>query len=113
MITFSDFQKLDLRIGTIIEAEPIEGADKLLKLTVNTGEDPDAAAGAGRTLVAGIAQHYTPEDLVGRQIVVVTNLEPRELRGVESQGMLLAASDGEKIILLQPDAEATPGSKVS
>ena len=105
MITFDDFQKLDLRIGTITEAEPIEGTDKLLKLTVDTGEP--------RTLVAGIAQHYTPEDLVGRQIVVVTNLEPRELRGVESQGMLLAASDGEKIILLQPDAEATPGSKVS
>lgn len=105
MINYDDFAKLDLRVGTITGAAAIEGADKILKLTVDMGEE--------RTLVAGVAQHYTPEELVGRQIIVVANLEPKTLRGVESQGMLLAASDGEKIILLQPDAETTPGSKVN
>ena len=85
MITIEEFQKVELRVATILSAERVPGADKLLKLHVDLGSEQ-------RQLVAGIAKHYTPEELVGKQIVVVTNLQPAVIRGIESKGMLLAAS---------------------
>ncbi len=107
-IKFDDFAKIDLRIARIVSAEKIEGADKLLKLIVSLGEEE-------RQIVAGIAQHYSPEELVGKKIVLVANLEPKKLRGVESQGMLLAAVKGndEEIALLIPDKDIGEGTKVS
>jgi len=104
-INFEEFQKIDLRIGKIIEAEKIEGADKLLKLKVDLGEEK-------RQLVAGIAKFYQPEDLIGKEIVVVANLEPKTLRGIESQGMLLAGDVEGKPVLLKPDQEVPPGTKI-
>jgi methionine--tRNA ligase beta chain len=106
MITIEEFRKLDLRIATIQKVEPHPNADKLLVLQIDLGEEQ-------RQIVAGIRNHYVPEDLVGRQIVVVSNLEPAKLRGAESQGMLLAASDGDRIIILTPEKKVTPGAKVS
>jgi methionyl-tRNA synthetase len=103
-ISYDDFQKLDLRVGLIKAAEAIPKADKLLKLTVDIGEE--------RTIVAGIAKQYQADNLVGRQVVLVINLEPVKLRGVESQGMILAAEDQNGIHLLIPDVETRPGSKV-
>lgn len=85
MITLEEFQKIELRVATVIRAERVPGAEKLLKLQIDVGSEQ-------RQLVAGIAKHYTPEELLGKQIVVVANLQPAVIRGVESQGMLLAAS---------------------
>lgn len=85
MITIEEFNKIELRVATIVAAERVPGADKLLKLQIDLGTEQ-------RQLVAGIAKHYAPQELVGKQIVVVTNLQPAVIRGVESQGMLLAAS---------------------
>jgi len=104
-INFEEFQKIDLRIGKVIEAERIEGTDKLLKLKVDLGEEK-------RQLVAGIAKFYQPEDLIGKEIVVVANLEPKIFRGIESQGMLLAADVEGKPVFLKPDEEVPPGTKV-
>lgn len=105
MISFNDFKKLNLRIGKILKAERIEGADKLLRLEVDLGAER-------RQIVAGIAGHYATESLVGREIVVVANLEPRTIKGVESQGMLLAADCDREPVLLAPDKEVPPGSAV-
>ncbi len=117
MISFDDFKKLDLRIGKIVAAERIEGSDKLLRLEVDLGSETRPAAEGGevrlrRQLVAGIAEHYVPNTLIGREIVVVANLEPRVLKGVESQGMLLAASCDTAPVLLSPDRDVPPGSIV-
>lgn len=106
MITIDDFRKLDLRVGTVTYAEPHPNADRLLVLKVDVGNEQ-------RQLVAGIRAHYEPATLVGRQIVVVVNLEPAKLRGIESQGMLLAASIGEELTLLTPDKTIEPGATVS
>ena len=89
IITIDDFVKIELRAATVLEAERVPRADKLLRLVIDVGEPQP------RQILAGIAQHYTPEDVVGRKIIVVTNLAPRKLRGLESNGMLLAASVGE------------------
>jgi methionyl-tRNA synthetase len=105
-ITIDDFKKIDLRVAKIIEAERIENTDKLLKLKVTLGIEE-------RQLVAGIAQDYPPEELIGKQLIVVTNLEPATIRGVQSQGMLLAATSEGKIILATMDKEADPGSKLT
>jgi methionyl-tRNA synthetase len=104
LVSFKEFQKLDLRIGTIKNAEAIKGAKKLLKLTVDMGEE--------RTVVAGLAGHYSEQDLIGKQVILVANLEPAELMGVESQGMVLAAEDGTGLHLIVPDGVTVPGSKV-
>lgn len=108
MISYDDFAKLDLRVGTVTAAAAHPNADKLLVLTVDLGTH-------SRTLVAGIRAYYPPESLVGRQVVVVANLAPRAMRGIESQGMVLAAStdDRSAVILLSPDRPIAPGSKVS
>jgi methionyl-tRNA synthetase len=105
-ITIEDFMKVDLRVARVVEAEPLEGSDKLLKLQLDV-------AGEKRQVVAGIKANYDPMDLIGRQVVVVFNLRPAKLRGTESQGMLLAAVDGTGgAILLQPERESPEGAKV-
>ena len=105
-ITIEDFGKIDLRIARIISAEPVEGADKLVKLTVDLG-------GAQRTVFAGIKSAYAPEQLVGRLTVVVANLASRKMRFGVSEGMVLAAgADGKDIFLLNPDEGAQPGMRV-
>ena len=106
MITIADFQKVELRIATVRAAEPHPNADRLLVLTIDVG-------GEERRIVAGIRASYEPAALVGRQIVVVANLEPAKLRGIDSQGMLLAARDGERVVILTPDALVAAGSVVS
>lgn len=105
LVELADFQKLDLRIGVVLAAERIPRSDKLLRLEVDLG--------GRRQVVAGIAQSYRPEDLVGRQVLVVANLKPIKLLGVESAGMVLAAHAGERLILVGPWEEVTPGAKVS
>jgi methionyl-tRNA synthetase len=105
-ITIDDFNKVDLRVAEILEAKRVAGADKLLELQIAIGDST-------RTLVAGIAEEYAPEALVGRKIIVVANLQPRRLRGVESQGMLLAANDGARAVLLAPDRDVPSGVRVS
>jgi methionyl-tRNA synthetase len=105
-ITIEDFLKVQLKVGRVFEAEPLEGSDKLLKLQVVIGTE-------NRQIVAGIRAGYTAEDLIGRQVIVVANLKPAKLRGTESQGMLLAAVDEDgKAILLMPDREAPEGAQV-
>jgi methionyl-tRNA synthetase len=105
-ITIDEFMKVQFKVGRIFEAEPIEGSDKLYKLQVHIGEEK-------RQIVAGIKAAYAVEDLIGRQVAVVVNLKPAKLRGVESQGMLLAAVDADgAAILLQPDREAPEGSQI-
>jgi methionyl-tRNA synthetase len=105
-IQYDDIGKLDLRIGTITAAEKVEKADKLLKLQVDLGTET-------RTIVSGIAQHFLPESLVNKQVIVVANLAPRKMRGIESQGMILTAEqpDG-KLILVNPDTSTVNGSAV-
>ncbi len=104
IIDFDTFQKMDLRVGTIRQAEAIPKSNKLVKLTVDIGEE--------RTVVAGIAKHYAPEDLNGKQVIIVANLKPVKLMGVESHGMVLAAEDDSGVHVLMPDAGTAPGSKV-
>lgn len=107
MISFEEFKKLELRVGKIETAEAVVGSEKLAKLTVDIGTEK-------KQILAGIAKQYTPEALVGRQIVVVVNLAPRMMMGLESQGMLLAAHDTEGgAILLMPDKEVAPGSQIT
>jgi methionyl-tRNA synthetase len=105
-IVYDDFDKIDLRIGTIVAAEKVEKADKLLKLQVDLGSET-------RTIVSGIAQHFTSESLLQKQVIVVVNLAPRKMRGIESQGMILTAEqpDG-KLILVNPDQLTVNGSNV-
>jgi methionyl-tRNA synthetase len=105
-IQYDDFARLDIRVGTITRAEKVQKADKLLKLTVDLGMET-------RTIVSGIAQHFSPEELVSRQVMVVANLAPRKMRGIESQGMILTAEqpDG-RLILVNPDAATQNGSTV-
>ncbi len=109
-IQFDDFLKLDLRVGTVTEAGEHPNADKLIVLQVDLGDQT-------RQILAGLRAYYEPAQLVGKQIVVVANLAPRKMRGLESQGMLLAASDGEgedrKVIVLGPASPVSPGSSVS
>jgi len=103
MITFDDFKKMDIRIGKIVAAEKVAGTDKLLKLEIDLGVEK-------RQLVAGIAESYLPDQLIGREVPVLVNLVPRSIRGIESQGMVLAVSVDGKPVLLHPDSEVPPGS---
>ncbi len=105
-IGIEDFNKLELKVGKIIEASPIEGSNKLFRIIVDLGDEK-------RQIVAGIAEYYQPEELKGRLIVVVTNLKPVKLMGVESNGMLLAATWGDKLSILTLDRELPPGAKIS
>lgn len=106
-IVYDDFAKLDLRVGKVLHAEKVEKADKLLKLEVDLGYEK-------RTVVSGIAMHYTPEQIIGKQVVVVANLAPRKMRGIESKGMILMAEDASgNLHFINPEEEPNPGSTVS
>ena len=106
MVSFESFKALDMRIAKITECEEHPNADKLYVLTVESGSGP-------KKIVAGIRLHYKKEELVGKEAVVVDNLEPATIRGVESHGMLLAAHDDGKIVFLKPEREVAAGSKIS
>jgi len=105
-MTIDEFQKADLRAGKIIHAERVVGSEKLLKLQIDIGEP--------RQILSGIAKWYAPEDLVGKTVIIIANLEPRTMMGLESQGMLLAAhgEDGAAIVI-SPVADVPPGAKIS
>lgn len=105
-ITIDEFRRVELRVATVVAATRVPKADRLLRLELDLGE------GGRREIVSGIAQHYTPEQMVGRQVVVVANLQPAKIRGVVSQGMLLAASDGAGLRLLAPEHPVVPGTSV-
>ncbi len=134
-VNFDDFKKVDLRVGTVLEASRVEGSEKLLKLIVDLGVDtatsaekplvptespstslPDAAVGTGRIkrqILSGIGKWYAPEALIGKQIVLVVNLEPRKMMGMESQGMILAASGPDGISVLFPEKPVPPGAQIT
>ena len=108
IITYDDFVKVQLKVGQIIDAEEIPNADKLYKLTVDLGEEK-------RTICAGIKEYYSKDELLDKKVIVVVNLAPRIMRGIISQGMLLAASNEEhsKVILISPEKDIEVGSRVS
>jgi methionine--tRNA ligase beta chain len=105
MITYDDFQQLELKIGTVREARRIENSNKLIKLEVALGKE-------SCQIIAGIGKNYEPKSLINKQIVVLTNLEPKKLMGIESHGMLLAASSENGPILLIPETETQPGTSI-
>ena len=105
MISYDDFAKLDIRIGKILEAEKVEGTDKLLKLKVDIGEEE-------RQVIAGISKSYEPEDLIGKESIFLVNLEPRKIRGLESQAMIMIAVDVDNMTLVSPVEEIEPGVMV-
>ena len=107
VITIEDFAKVQLKVAKVLTCEPVEGSDKLLKMTVSLGE-----AGT-RQIVSGIAKQYTPEDMVGKKVVLVSNLKPAVLRGIESQGMILAAAKGKKLSLVTIDGDLPDGTAIS
>jgi methionyl-tRNA synthetase len=106
-VTFDEFSKMDIRIGKILKAERVEKSKKLLKLEVDTGIDK-------RTVMSGIAEHFSPEEVVGKQVTILVNLAPRKIMGVESQGMILMAEDKDgSLKLVSPASEVSAGSGVS
>ncbi len=105
-VKFEDFKKLQLKIAKVLKVEDHPNADKLYVLTVTTGTEE-------KTIVAGIKMHYKPEELVGKQVVIIDNLEPAVIRGVASNGMLLATKDATSLAVLAPDRDITTGSPVS
>lgn len=105
-ISIKDFQKMDIRVGRVLKAERIPGTEKLIRLEVDIGEERP------RQLVAGVADYYTPEELLGKNIVVLANLEAKKIRGVVSNGMLLAADVNGRPYILTVDDEVPPGSPV-
>ncbi len=105
-ITFEEFKKIEIRIGKVLSLEKIETADKLLKLQVDFG------AFGQRQIVSGIAQSFTPEELVGKKLPFIVNLEPRKFKGEESQGMLMAIDANEKTVLLEPAGDVEEGTLV-
>jgi methionyl-tRNA synthetase len=105
-IDITEFQKVDLRIATVTHAEAVEGADKLVRLTLDVGDHQ-------RSVLSGIKSAYPPEKLVGRQVILVANLKPRKMRFGVSEGMVLAASGEAGLFLVGPDSGATPGMRVS
>lgn len=129
MITFDEFKKVELRVAKIEAAERVEGSEKLIKLqldlSISSSAPEEQASMEGeehapaaepvrekRQIVAGIGKRYAPEELIGKQIVIVANLAPRALMGIESHGMLLAASDENGLALVAPDRDVTPGAQV-
>ncbi len=110
-ITYDDFKLLDLRLAVVKQAEPIEGADRLLKLTLDVGKTADGGLGE-RVVVSGIKSAYTVESLLGKKVIYLANLAPRRLRGVMSEGMILAASDDDLIALLTVDESIKAGAQV-
>ncbi|MBC7981612.1 methionine--tRNA ligase subunit beta [Candidatus Parcubacteria bacterium] len=107
MITFDEFKKIEMKVGQIMSAEPVEGSEKLLKLEVDFGEDKT------RTVVSGIAGHVDLENFIGSQKVFITNLEPRAIMGIESQAMILAGKDGQGLALISPTRDLPIGTLLS
>ena len=105
IINFDDFSKLNIRVGKIIDAEDVEGSNKLIKMKVDIGDEE-------RQIVAGISKYYSLDELTNKTVIVLINLEPRKIFGIESQGMLLASIDGDKVSLLQTDKEMIQGSEI-
>lgn len=105
-IIYDDFARLDLRTGIILSAEKVEKADKLLKLEIDLGFEK-------RTVVSGIAMHFKPGDIIGKQVVVVVNLAPRKMKGITSNGMILMAESDGKLIFVNADEGVPPGAKVT
>lgn len=106
MISFDDFSKVELVVGTILEAEEVEGSEKLIKMQIDLGEEKP------RQILGGIKSHYLPEDLKGKQVVIVANLEPRKLMGFESQGMMLVADGEDGLVFLSPEKQVPAGTKI-
>lgn len=105
MINFDEFKKVELRVAKVVEAERVEGSEKLIKLQVDLGSEK-------RQIVAGIGKFYEPENLIGKEIAIVANLEPRKLMGLESHGMILCASDENTLAFLAPEKSVNPGSEI-
>lgn len=105
MISIEDFAKVDLRVGTVVKAEPIQGASKLLKMEIDIGDRK-------LTTTSGIAKHYEPEDMLGRKVVVVANLQPAVIRGIESQTMILAASAEGRLALVTISEDVPNGTRI-
>ena len=106
MVTIDDFRKVELRTAEVLASEPHPNADRLLVLKLKVGAEE-------RQIVSGIRQHYQPADLVGKTVILVANLEPADLRGVQSHGMLLAVRDGEKVIVVTTEKQTASGLAVS
>jgi len=106
LLDIADFGKVEMKVAQVLAAETVDGADRLLKVQIDLGSEK-------RQIIAGIAQHYTPDSLVGKKVVVVTNLKPATIRGVESNGMMLAAKKGNKLFVVTPDGDLPPGAKIS
>ncbi|MCS7093698.1 MAG: methionine--tRNA ligase subunit beta [Candidatus Aenigmarchaeota archaeon] len=104
-VSYNDFSKIEMRVGRIVKVEEIEGSQKLYKLTVDFGNEKKIA-------VSGIKQYYKPEDLLEKKFIFVTNLERRKIMGVESECMILAVEDGDKVVLIQPEKNVKEGSKI-
>ncbi len=105
MINIDKFKEIDLRVAKILSAEQVEGSEKLVKLSLDVGTET-------RQIIAGIGKKYSPEELIGKEIIIVANLEPRQLMGLESQGMLLAADGGDGPIIIAPLGEVPPGTGI-
>ena len=105
-IQYDDFTKLDLKVGKVVEVSKVQGSNKLLKLKIDIGNEI-------RQVVAGLGKNYNEEELQNTQVIILTNLEPRKIFGIESQGMLLAAVEEESVALLKPDNEIKSGAKVA
>lgn len=104
MASYEEFAKLDLRVARVLDAQPVEGSNKLLKLAVDIGTEK-------RQIIAGLAKFYKPEEVIGKNIIIIANLDYRKLAGLESQGMLLAAGESE-IVLLTTEKDIAPGTKI-
>lgn len=105
MITFEEFRKMDIRVGKVKNAEKVKGTERLLKLEVDIGSEI-------RTLVAGIGDVYSAEKMVGKEIPILTNLKPKVIRGIESKGMILCVDVNGKPVLIRPERDVPPGSKI-
>jgi len=112
-MTFEEFKKVDLRVAKIVSAEKVPDSEKLLRLEINCGDKNEAGESVKRQVVSGIAKSYAPENLIGKEILIVANLEPRQLMGLTSNGMLLAArnADGQPVILI-PEKEVAAGTEI-
>ena len=105
MITYDDFKKIELRVAKILEAERVDGSEKLLKLELDL-------SGESRQIIAGIGKNYEPEKIIGKEIIIIANLEPKQLMGLESNGMLLAADSANGPVILMPEKEVEPGASI-
>ena len=106
-VSYEEFSKMDLRIGKIVKVEKVQGSSNLLKLSIDLGDNQTKVA------VAGIAKHYSPEQLVGQQLAIIANLEPRKIFGMQSEVMILAAQDEKNVVLLQPEKPIKNGAGIS